>query len=187
MNTSAKTELIGIAGSFASGKDTVAHALEADYGFTHVSTGAMVREVAMRERGSIERPVLFKVADEHRHRDGAGVFVMRALEYPRPLVITGIRSLGEAKALKQAGGTLLFIDAPVSVRYERMKARHRDAETELTLEQFQANEHKEWHAGEEDADFNLRDVKNMADVVMENVIPLPEFIKEAEHHLHLAL
>lgn len=187
MNTSAKTELIGIAGSFASGKDTVAHALEADYGFTHVSTGDMVRAAAQRERGSIERPVLFEVANEHRHRDGAGVFVLHALEKPRPLVITGIRSLGEAKALKAAGGTLLFIDAPAEVRYERMKARHRDAETELTLEEFEANEAKEWHAGETDADFNLRDIKAMADVVMDNVVPLKEFIRQAEAHLNLSL
>ncbi|MEO5499136.1 MAG: AAA family ATPase [Candidatus Saccharimonadales bacterium] len=180
-------ELIGIAGSFASGKDTVAHALEADYGFTHVSTGDMVREAALRERGSIERPVLFEVADAHRHRDGAGIFVMHALEKPRPLVITGIRSLGEAKALKQAGGILLFIDAPVEVRYERMLARHRDSETGLTLEQFEANEHKEWHSGETDADFNLRDVKAMADLVMDNVVPMKEFINQAEQQLNLVL
>ncbi|HRK40626.1 MAG TPA: AAA family ATPase [Candidatus Saccharibacteria bacterium] len=186
MNISAKPELIGIAGSFASGKDTIAHALEADYGFTHVSTGDMVREAAMRERGSIERPVLFEVADEHRHRDGAGVFVVHALEKPRPLVVTGIRSLGEAKALKAAGGVLLFIDAPAQVRYERMKARHRDAETELTFEQFEANEAKEWHSGETDADFNLRDIKVMADVVMHNVVPLEEFITDAESRLNLA-
>lgn len=179
-------DLVGIAGSFASGKDTVAHALEADYGFTHVSTGDMVREVARRERGSIERPVLFAVADEHRHRDGAGVFVVHALEKPRPLVITGIRSLGEAKAIKAAGGLLLFIDAPPTIRYQRMKARHRDTETELTLEQFEANEQKEWHAGETDADFNLRDVKTMSDVVMDNVLPINEFILLAEKQLHLS-
>lgn len=187
MNTSAKSELIGIAGSFASGKDTIAHALEADYGFTHVSTGDMVRAAAQRERGSVERPVLFEVANEHRHRDGAGIFVMHALEMPRPLVITGIRSLGEAKALKAAGGKLLFIDAPAELRYERMQARHRDAETELTLEEFEANEAKEWHAGETDADFNLRDIKVMADVVMVNVIPLKDFIAEAEQRLNLSL
>ena len=185
MNTSAKTELIGVAGSFASGKDTIAHALEADYGFTHVSTGDMVREVAQRERGSVERPVLFEVANEHRHRDGAGVFVDHALKKPRPLVITGIRSLGEAKALKAAGGKLLFIDAPAEVRYERMRARHRDAETELTLEQFEANEAKEWHAGETDADFNLRDIKAMADVTLDNVVPLEQFVAQAESALHL--
>lgn len=188
MNTSARPELIGIAGSFASGKDTIAHALEADYGFTHVSTGDMVREVAQRERGSIERPVLREVADQHRHRDGAGVFIEHALsDKPRPLVITGIRSLGEAKALKAAGGLLLFIDAPADVRYERMQARHRDLETELTLKQFEDNEAKEWHAGETDADFNLRDIKAMADVVMDNVIPIDEFIAEAERKLNVSL
>lgn len=186
MNISAKTELIGIAGSFASGKDTVAHALESDYGFTHVSTSDMVRAAAQRERGSIERPVLFEVANEHRHRDGAGVFVMHALEEPRPLVVTGIRSLGEAKALKAAGGMLLFIDAPAEVRYERMKARHRDAETELTIEQFEANEAKEWHAGETDADFNLRDIKAISDIIMDNIVPIEEFIAEAEKRLNLS-
>jgi len=176
MSTSAKPELIGIAGSFASGKDTVAHGLVADFGFTHVSTGDMVRAVAQKERGSIERPVLHEVADEHRHRDGAGVFVEHALKQPRPLVITGIRSLGEVRALKAAGGVLLFIDAPADVRYERMKARHRDHETELSFEQFQANEQKEWHAGETDADFNLRDIKAMADVVMDHVLPIVQFV-----------
>lgn len=188
MSISVRPDLIGVAGSFASGKDTIAHALEADYGFTHVSTGDMVREVAMRERGSIERPVLHQVADEHRHRDGAGVFVEHALsDKPRPLVITGIRSLGEANALKAAGGVLLFIDAPAQVRYERMRERHRDKETELTLAQFEANEAKEWHAGDDDADFNLRDIKAMSDVVMENVVPLEQFIVEAEQRLRLSL
>lgn len=177
MNTSNKPELIGIAGSFASGKDTIAHHLVDNFGFSHVSTGDMVREVAQSERGSIERPILFEVANEHRYRDGAGVFVVRALEKSRPLVITGIRSLGEAKALKDAGGTLLFVDAPVEVRYERMKNRHRDNETELTLEQFHANEEKEWHSGDSDADFNLRDIKEMADVQFSNVRPIEDFMR----------
>lgn len=136
MNTSNKPQLIGIAGSFASGKDTIAHALVADFGFTHISTGDMVREVALRERGSIERPVLHAVADEHRHRDGAGAFIKHALKKPRPLVVTGIRALGEAKELKSQGGLLIFVDAPVEVRYERMRARHRDKETELSLADF---------------------------------------------------
>jgi dephospho-CoA kinase len=177
--------LIGIAGSFASGKDTVAHHLEKDFGFTHVSTGDIVREVAMRERGSIERPVLQAVAHEHRERDGAGAFILHALKKPRPLVITGIRALGEAKALKEAGGTLLFVDAPVEIRYERMKHRHRDAEVKLSLEQFHENEAKEWHAGDLDTDFNLRDIKTMADVVVDNVIPLDEFIGQVYRQLKL--
>lgn len=176
MSTSNKPQLIGIAGSFASGKDTVAHQLVEDFGFTHVSTGDMVREIALKERDSIERPVLHEVADQHRKRDGAGIFVRHALQKPRPLVITGIRSLGEAKELKQHGGVLLFIDAPSEVRYERMRTRHRDAEVGLSLEEFRANEEKEWHAGESDADFNLRDIKEMADITIDNTLPVEDFI-----------
>ena len=177
MSTSNKSpQLIGIAGSFASGKDTIAHRLVEDFGFTHVSTGDMVREIALRERDSIERPVLHEVADQHRKRDGAGVFVRHALQKPHPLVITGIRSLGEAKELKNHGGVLLFVDAPSEVRYERMRSRNRDAEVGLTLEQFQANEAQEWHQGETDADFNLRDIKAMADITIDNTLPVDQFV-----------
>ena len=177
MSTSSKSpQLIGIAGSFASGKDTIAHRLVEDFGFTHVSTGDMVREIALRERDSIERPVLHEVADQHRKRDGAGVFVRHALQKPHPLVITGIRSLGEAKELKNHGGVLLFVDAPSEVRYERMRSRNRDAEVGLTLEQFQANEAQEWHQGETDADFNLRDIKAMADITIDNTLPVDQFV-----------
>jgi dephospho-CoA kinase len=185
MSTSSKPALIGVAGSFASGKDTVAHHLEKDFNFTHVSTGDIVREVAMRERGSIERPVLHEVASAHRKRDGAGAFVDEALKKPRPLVITGIRALGEAKALKAAGGVLVFIDAPVQLRYERVKSRQRDAEVELTLDQFKANEEKEWYSGDDDADFNLRDIKAMSDIVIDNVMSLDEFIALAYRKLSI--
>jgi len=185
MSTSHKHPLIGIAGSFASGKDTVAHRLAADFGYTHVSTGDMVREVALRERDSIERPVLREVAEHHRQRDGAGAFVKHALTKPRPLVVTGIRALGEAKEIKNHGGILIFIDAPIKLRYERMKARHRDNETQLSLEEFHGNEQKEWHSGETDADFNLRDIKSMSDIVVDNTLDLERFIEHIYQKLAL--
>lgn len=186
MNTSNKTTaIIGIAGTFASGKDTVAHQLVADHGYTHVSTGDMVRKVAMEKYGSIERPVLFKTATELRYAFGAGALVLEALKEARPTVISGIRTLGEAKALLEAGGTLLYIDAPVEVRYERVKSRNRDAETELTLEQFKANEEKELYAGPNDEDFNIRGIRDMADIVVENTLPLEEFIAAVYKQLNL--
>jgi len=185
MSTSAKYPLIGIAGTLATGKDTVADHLASDFGYTHVSLGDIVREVAMKERGSIERPVLYEVAHQHRHSNGAGAFALLALEKPHPLVITGVRSLGEAKTIKEAGGLLLFIDAPIEIRYERMKSRARDAETELTLEGFRENEQKEWYAGPHDADFNLRDIKEMSDIVIDNALELQPFIKEVYTRLEL--
>lgn len=180
-----KPQLIGLAGTFASGKDTLAKRLVSDFGYEHVSTSEMVRKIALERYGSIERPVLVRTADEERHKRGAGAFVYEALSHPRPLVVSGLRSLGEAKAIKQAGGVLVFVDASLEVRYERMKSRQRDAEVEQSLEVFAAGEQKEWYAGEGDAEFNLRDIKAMADIVVENDLELEAFIVTAYQSLGL--
>lgn len=181
-----KYQLVGIAGTLASGKDTVAGHLEKDFGYNHASLGDIIREVARAERGSIERPVLFEVADAHRKSDGAGAFAKIALEKPHPLVITGVRTLGEAKAIKDGGGIILFIDAPLEVRYERMKSRKRDAESEMDLAGFKHHGDKEWYAGPTDADFNLRDVKAMSDIVIDNALELEPFLQMVFEKLELA-
>ena len=180
-----RPELIGLSGTFAAGKDTVSHVLERDFGYTHVSTSEIVRAKALELHNSIERPILQETATELRRVLGAGALVLEGLKHERPLIISGLRSLGEAKAIKNAGGVLLFVDAPIEVRYARMRARDRDAETELTLEQFAANEQKEWHAGEDDADFNLRDIKALADHVIDSNQPLDDYIKATYHALGL--
>lgn len=183
--TNKTTQIIGIAGTLASGKDTIAHHLVADHGYIHVSTSDMVRKIAMGKYGSIERPVLYTTAREFRYEYGAGAFVLEALKEPLPTVISGIRTLGEAKALLDAGGTLLYIDAPVETRYDRVKSRNRDRETELTLEQFKANEEKELYAGPNDEDFNIRGIRDIADIVVENTLPLDEFISLVYSRLQL--
>jgi dephospho-CoA kinase len=180
-----KPQLIGLAGTFAAGKDTVSHVLERDFGYMHVSTSEMVRKVAQERYDSIERPTLFQTANELRHENGPGALVIEALKHEKPLIISGLRSLGEAKQIKKAGGVLVFVDAPIEVRYERMRSRDRDAEAQLTLEQFTQNEQKEWHAGEDDADFNLRDIKAMSDHVIDSNQPLDDYIKATCYALGL--
>lgn len=183
--TTKTTGIIGIAGTFASGKDTIAHYLVDDFGYTHVSTSDMVRKVAQEKYGSIERPVLHTTAREFRYEHGAGAFVLEALKESRPIVISGIRTLGEAKALLAAGGTLVYVDAPVETRYERVQSRSRDAEADLTLEEFKANEEKELYAGPNDEDFNIRGIKDLADIVVENTLPLDEFVELVYAKLNL--
>lgn len=180
-----RPKLIGLAGTFAAGKDTVSDVLVKRSGYNHVSTSEMVRKVAREKYGSIERPMLLRTADELRHTNGAGALVIEALEHETPLIISGLRSLGEAKEIKKAGGVLVFIDAPIEVRYERMRSRDRDAETELDLEEFKQNEQKEWYAGDTDADFNLRDIKAMSDCVVDSNQPLDDFIADTYQKLGL--
>lgn len=188
MNTSNSKAplLIGISGTFSSGKDKYAEHLKGQYGYRHVSTGDIVREKAMHERGSVERPVLHDVATKWRHEKGAGIFAELALDGPLPAVITGIRSLGEARKIKEHCGVMVFIDAPFEIRYERMIKRARDKEIEVTLEEFKQREQSEWYSGDSDADFNMRDIKKMADIVLDEDLGLAEFYQVLDQRLGLA-
>lgn len=194
MNTS--YPIIGLAGTLASGKDTLAHYLAHDYHYDHISTGDMVRQEALKTRGSIERPVLFEVAGELRRTKGAGILADLAVKAfaakiaeetgHTGLVVSGLRSLGEAKAIKAAGGTLVFVDAPIEIRYERMVSRQRDAETKLTLEEFKAQEVKELAAeSDDDAAFNILKIRDLADVLLANESDLAAFLGEARRKLQL--
>jgi dephospho-CoA kinase len=96
---------------------------------------------------------------------------------PRPTIITGIRTLGEAKELIKAGGTLIFIDADPRLRYERMIQRARDGEVKKSFDEFMAVTKKEFYAGPNDADFNLRDICELAASVIDNSGTKEEFIR----------
>ena len=178
-------ELIGVSGTFGSGKDLLAEILASNYGYTHVSTSDLVREVAMRERGSIERPVLKEVANECRQKFGGGYFVEQGLRQSRPLVISGIRSLGEMKALKQAGGVMVFVDAPFEVRYDRMVERSRDGESLISHEEFRERESRELCSGPLDTDFNITAIGEQADVNLDNSGTKDEFLQNTIDELNL--
>jgi len=180
-----KKLILGIAGTFASGQDSVGKYLAEKYGYLYASTSDMVREEAMKRYGSIERPVLVRTATELRQEQGGGVLAELALQKfnngsYNGVAITGVRSLGEAKAVKQAGGIIVFCDAPIEMRFERMKARGRDAEINVTLEEFKQREELEAKAGDTDADFNREAIRQMADYHISNVGALEDFHAKVE-------
>lgn len=118
-----KPRLVGLAGTLGAGKDTASEILVSTYGYTHVSTGDAVRTEARRRYTDphvvIDRPILHLVANEMRATQGAGALVLNALTQNADrehVVISGIRNIGEAQALKEASGLLLFIDAPIELR-----------------------------------------------------------------------
>lgn len=180
-------QLIELSGTFGSGKDLLANILSGEFGFSHISTSDLVRQVAMEQRGSIERPVLFEVATKCRQEFGGGYFVELGLDKPRPLVISGIRSLGEMNSLKEAGGVMVFVDAPLELRYSRMASRSRDQETRISLEEFRQREAKELYSGPLDTDFNIKAIGQQADIWLDNSGSIEELRQTAigrlkQHH-----
>lgn len=179
--------IIGLSGTFASGKDTLAHHLVKTKNFLHVSTSDMIRAVAQAEYGDIQRPTLFKTANETREKRGPGVFAELALaEYEKEkdnysgVIVSGIRSLGEVDALKNAGGRLIFIDAPIELRYERIMMRHRSGEEKLTFSEFKASEEAEELAVHDNPYVqDITGVKELADAVVFNQGDIDAYLAEA--------
>ena len=181
MNTSVNNlpQIIGLSGRNSAGKDTLAEYLVSEYGYTHVSTGDMVRAEAMKLYGNIERETLQKVAPAYKSEHGAGIFVELALKKPRPIVISGIRSMGELKAIKQVGGVMIFVDADPKLRYERMQKRARDAEADKSFEEFMQLDENEKNAGPTDADYRVDEIDEKADIHLDNSGTIAEYLDKA--------
>ncbi len=100
------------------------------------------------------------------------------------IVVSGVRSLGEAEAIKHAGGRIVFVDAPIEIRYERIKHRHRAGEEKLTFEQFKASEEAEELAVHDNPYVqDITGVKELADIIVPNDNDVEKFYKTAEQKL----
>ncbi len=188
-----KVKIVGIAGTFGSGKDTVADYLVEKENYFHISTGDLVREESVKRHGSIERnPYLQETATYLRRTYGGDIMIRRGLEKFAAqagkysgVVFTGIRSLGEARGIKKQGGTLAYVDAPIEIRYERVQKRLRDNEAHVTIEQFKQNELNEQTKSDDEAEFNIYKIKTVADVVIENDSDMQTLIDRARKALNL--
>jgi dephospho-CoA kinase len=188
-------KIIGLTGTFSSGKDTLAKLLVSKFDFTHISTGDIVRELSLAEYGSTDRPYLQEISNLYREKFGSDYFVAEA--YKRYLaledgqkgsgvVISGMRSVGEAKKIKDLGGLLVFVDAPIKIRYQRAKQRARDSEV-ASFEQFKASEAKEWELNYgSETKHNLKGIQEISDAALDNSGDLNSFVADAKIKLNLA-
>jgi dephospho-CoA kinase len=143
-------DIIGLSGSFSSGKDTAAEYLIEKYGFEHHSLSDEIRLV-LRERGEdITRDSLRMVGNELRTKQGSGVLAERALKRAKTskLLISSIRNIEEIRVLRRKAletkGRFIFIwvDAPVEKRYGWAMTRGR-IENVKSLTEFIEKENME--------------------------------------------
>lgn len=177
-------KFVGVSGSFGAGKDTGADHLADEHGFLHVSTGDLLREIARKNGLDAERSTLVRLGIELRAEyDSQGALVIKGMEkwqeeaeqYPGGLVVTGLRVVGEAQEVLDGAGTLLYVDAPLEVRYDRTVKRSRDGEALQALEQFAAGEAKEMNGDPTDPTRpHLKAIRAMAHYVLVNDYDSPE-------------
>jgi dephospho-CoA kinase len=142
--------VVGVTGPVGAGRNAAVSYLQRRLGFAHIySARAVLRNAyEIRRQGSgapaaggAAATTLASVAAELRAAQGPNALValmlQSALNGGRDCVIECIRTPAEAQLLKEAGATLLAIDAPVSLRYSRV------ASDSSTLEKFKLDEEHE--------------------------------------------
>jgi dephospho-CoA kinase len=137
-------KVIGVIGQNGSGKDEVLKYLRAKYNMPFLSTGDMVRDIAVKEGKESTRENLQEISERYFQEFGKGIFVKMVAENMQQNGwsiggITGIRSLDDVKILRNSfGKDCILINVYVSnpeVRYRRMLKRGEDRDPH-SYEQF---------------------------------------------------
>ena len=178
MNT-AKYKLIGLAGTAGAGKDTVADILCRLYSAENLSTSDFIRAITryiyrLPADFNPVRDQLFDVATFLRNEVDPAVTVKICILQTQELhieraLISGLRTLGEAEAIRAAGGLIIGVDADPKLRYGRIFARQRDSEAQKTFEQFVAqDEYENRGASAVGEGKGVRAIIDGADVLIDN-------------------
>ena len=174
-------QIYGLAGTINAGKDVVGNLLAEKYGFLHMSTSDMLREIKRREFGDSPQALLLRndpFVNNLRDTKGPGFLVDAVREewlankdkYPGGFVASAIRAIGEVERIHELGGKLIFVDADPKVRYERSQRRQRDAnEAGKSFEEFIEIENREVDVDPNDKSVtNMPAMRHMADITIEN-------------------
>jgi dephospho-CoA kinase len=183
--------IIGVSGTNASGKDELAEYLRDKHGFLLFHTSDYIREVALEYYGNILRPTLIKTANELRVKNGAGVLAKMGIQkfndkndkYPG-VVISSLRAIGEADEIHNAGGRLIYLDSDRVTRYKRLFARGREDDN-IDFDTFVKEEEMELSNKDDPSKQSILDMKERADICIENDGTLEEFYEKIVKALSL--
>ncbi len=159
-----EVQILAFVGAPAAGK-TEAAAVAKEVGIPVVTMGDVVREELRRRNLPLSDANAGSIANELREREGVDAIAKRCIPLIKGItdterqkstkaviVIDGIRGVAEVETFKKEFGTdfvLVRIEAPLDLRYERIKTRGRGDDL-LNIEEFKEREERErrWGMGE---------------------------------------
>ena len=173
--------IIGLTGTNGAGKGEVAAYLIGK-GYTYFSLSDLVREELRKKEKEVTRSNLIKMGTELREKFGPDILAKRIMKKVKHrAVIDSIRNPSEVEYLReQKDFVLLCIDAPVELRYERVRKRGRK-ESAATLEEFIKKEEEEMTGYEKGQ--QLLNCMKMADYTLINEGSLEDLHKKVEELL----
>jgi dephospho-CoA kinase len=162
--------IVGVAGRNGAGKGEVIKLLEAR-GYIAFSLSDAIRDV-LREQGLEEsRERMIEAGNALRTARGPGVLGERTvakMDPARNYAIDSVRHPAEVEALRASGQpfVLLWVDADLGVRFERMQARGRSGDP-VTLDSLRELEAREL-GSDDPAAQQLNAVQEIKDCVLNN-------------------
>jgi cytidylate kinase len=178
-----RLQIVGLAGTNGSGKDTVGLILAEHYNFWFFSLTELFREECRLRGIPIVRENTRMISAQWRRESGLATLVDRSMAafekaggYKKyaGVVMSSLRNPYEPDRIHELGGTVIWIDAEPEIRYERIQSnaatRGRAGEDNKTYEQFLQEEQDEMHPpkGADETALNGAAVKERADIFLTN-------------------
>ncbi|WP_406660305.1 dephospho-CoA kinase [Methanolobus sp. ZRKC3] len=171
------TKILAFVGMPASGKSEASSVL-GDHGITVINMGDVIREEVLRRGLEATDANTGGVGTDLRENQGKDAVAKRCIPKIRAaaddfIAIDGVRSVAEVECFKQEFGddfTLVSIDSPLEIRFERVMARKRSDDMQ-DIAALKVRDERElgWGMGE---------AMEVADVVITNNDTLEDFKKK---------
>ena len=170
--------LIGLTGTNGAGKGEVASFYQKK-GYGYLSLSDILREELKSRSLQASRDNLITCGNELREKFGADILARRvAARIAGPTVIDSIRHPAEIEYLRSLGSFILIaVEAPVEMRFNRVKKRGRD-ESASSLEEFIQQENREKATGGNNQQLDL--CLALADLLIINDGSLAELHEKLE-------
>lgn len=166
--------IIGITGTIAAGKGTVAEILS-QKGFLHLSVREFLIEEIKRRSLPVNRDTMKEVADDLRKTKRPS-YILEQLYHRaggKDAVLESIRSSREVQKLRELGGfVLLAVNADRNLRFQRLKERASESD-HIDYRTFVEHEEREME-GKEAFEMDIRRCLEMADHTIWNEGDLEE-------------
>lgn len=174
-------KLVGLTGTNGAGKGEAA-AFFMRNGFQYYSLSDVIREKLQQEKMPVTRDNLILTGNSMREQGGSDILARLVLQkVSGPTVIDSIRNPFEIEFFRQQKDfTLLAIDAPIEVRYDRIMARGRN-ESISSLQEFKDKEAEENTSLEKGQ--QLQNCIKMADYMILNNSSLEDLYCQLEQFL----